>query len=276
MCCTMGCKDKKPETDALTQDTVPVDTVPKDTLPIDTIPDSPRDSLIAATPMPKSADELFDDFLFNFTANKKLQYERIKFPLKVLEGEKESFIEMKDWKIEKFFMNQEFYTLIFDNEKQMNLLKDTTIGHVVIEKIDLRNKRVEQHVFDRENGLWMLTEICRNTTYQNPNKSFLDFYAQFVADSVFQVESMDDMVQATLPDPDDDFAMIEGEFSPEQWPDFRPVVLPQDSLYNILYGQKYTKSSQKILVLRGIANGLESEMTFKVKDGKWKLVKLVN
>ena len=272
----MGCKDKKPETDALTQDTVPVDTVPKDTLPIDTIPDSPRDSLIAATPMPKSADELFDDFLFNFTANKKLQYERIKFPLKVLEGEKESFIEMKDWKIEKFFMNQEFYTLIFDNEKQMNLLKDTTIGHVVIEKIDLRNKRVEQHVFDRENGLWMLTEICRNTTYQNPNKSFLDFYAQFVADSVFQVESMDDMVQATLPDPDDDFAMIEGEFSPEQWPDFRPVVLPQDSLYNILYGQKYTKSSQKILVLRGIANGLESEMTFKVKDGKWKLVKLVN
>ena len=77
---TIGCKDKKPEvvTDSLSNDTVvKADTV--DTVTIDTIPEDAMDSLISATPMPVTADELFDDFLFNFTANKKLQYERVMF-----------------------------------------------------------------------------------------------------------------------------------------------------------------------------------------------------
>ena len=70
--------------------------------------------------------------------------------------------------------------------------------------------------------------------------------------------------------------MIEGVFTPDQWPDFMPVDLPKDYLYNIIYGQKYARSNEKLLLLRGIANGLESEMTFKIIDGKWKLIKLVN
>ena len=114
ICCTIGCKDKKPEVEVVPEKAVEKDTVPVvEEIPVDTIPDSDRDSLISATPMPKAADELFDDFLFNFTANKKLQYERVKFPLPVKDGDSEDSIEMKDWKIEKFFMEQEFYTLIF-------------------------------------------------------------------------------------------------------------------------------------------------------------------
>ena len=38
------------------------------------------------TPMPRAADELFDDFIFNFAANRKLQFSRIKFPLKIQRG----------------------------------------------------------------------------------------------------------------------------------------------------------------------------------------------
>lgn len=234
------------------------------------------DSLISATPMPKTADELFDDFLFNFTANKKLQYERVKFPLPVLDGDSESQINRQDWQMERFFMKQEFYTLILDDESQLEVVKDTHLDSVVIEKINLRGKSVEQHVFNRENGQWMLTEIRRNAMYQNPNKSFLNFYEKFAADSVFQIQSMDEPVSTILPDPDDDFSMIEGEFHPEQWPDFKPVDLPSDYIYNVIYGQKYTQSNQKLLVIRGISNGLEAEMTFRKVDGKWKLVKLVN
>ena len=44
---------------------------------------------------------------------------------------------------------------------------------------------------------------------------------------------------------------------------------------NIIYGQKYVRSDQKIFVIRGIANGLETELTFKRIGGKWKLVKLI-
>ena len=47
-------------------------------------------------------------------------------------------------------------------------------------------------------------------------------------------------------------------------------------IYNIVYGQPKEKSHSKIFVMRGIANGLELEMTFRQHDGRWQLVKLVN
>lgn len=45
-------------------------------------------------------------------------------------------------------------------------------------------------------------------------------------------------------------------------------------IYNIIYGQTYTESDHKIFVIRGISNGLEVEMTFERKGGKWLLVEL--
>ena len=50
--------------------------------------------------------------------------------------------------------------------------------------------------------------------------------------------------------------------------------LPHDMIYNIIYGQKYTESNQKIFVIRGIANGLETELTFRRVGGQWELMKL--
>uniref|UniRef100_UPI003FEF11B0 DUF4348 domain-containing protein n=1 Tax=Prevotella sp. TaxID=59823 RepID=UPI003FEF11B0 len=60
----------------------------------------------------------------------------------------------------------------------------------------------------------------------------------------------------------------------EQWPSFAPE-LPKDMIYNIIYGNSYTESSKKIFVIRGIANGLETELTFQKKSGKWKLTKII-
>ena len=65
---------------------------------------------------------MFDDFLFNFLANKKLQKERIIFPLKLVEGEKTELMEKSKWKMEHLFMRQGFYTLLFNNDKQMSLM----------------------------------------------------------------------------------------------------------------------------------------------------------
>lgn len=272
--CLWGCKDK-PETTDTTAETT--DSLSKDTVTVlDTVPEDAMDSLISATPMPKAADGLFDDFLFNFTANKKLQYERVRFPLKVLQGEKATQLQRGEWRMEKFFMKQGFYTLIFDNEGQLEVMKDTTLDKVIIEKIDLNRKQVEQFYFERDSGQWMLSEIHRDAMVQNRNESFLAFYQHFATDSAFQVESLNEPVMTTMPDPDDDFTMIDGEFYPEQWPDFKPPLLPADMIYNVIYGQTYDESTEKLFVIRGISNGLETEMTFKKKDGKWKLIKIVN
>ena len=244
------------------------DTCVADTVPLDTM-----EQLISATPMPKAADELFDDFFFNFAANRKLQLRRIKFPLPVTDGDQTEYIARDDWQIDHFFMRQGYYTLIFDNERQMSLVKDTSIDHVVVEKVFFRKKTVKQYVFDRVEGLWMLCGIRFKPLYENMNASFLKFYQRFSRDSAFQVESLHDPVKFTGPDPDDDFSQMEGVITADTWPAFASE-LPSEMIYNIIYGQTYTTSDHKIFVIRGISNGLEVEMTFERSGGKWLLTEL--
>ncbi len=260
---TSGCSDKKPVADSASVDSTKIDCTAQDTL----------ESIISETPMPKAADELFDDFIFNFAANKKLQYKRIKFPLNVYDGNKMVKLEKNQWKMEHFFMRQGYYTLIFDNMKQKNLVKDTTINHVVIEKIYFSIKTVKQYIFDRINGQWMMTAVNNKAMYQNTNASFLKFYQRFSVDSAFQVHSMNDLVEFTSANPDDDFSTQTGSISPDQWPSFKPELIPSGIIYNIIYGQKYTESNLKIFVIRGIANGMEEELVFRNRGGKWKLMK---
>ena len=170
-------------------------------------------------------------------------------------------------------MRQGYYTLIFDNMKQKNLVKDTTINHVVIEKIYFSIKTVKQYIFDRINGQWMMTAVNNKAMYQNTNASFLKFYQRFSVDSAFQVHSMNDLVEFTSANPDDDFSTQTGSISPDQWPSFKPELIPSGIIYNIIYGQKYTESNLKIFVIRGIANGMEEELVFRNRGGKWKLMK---
>lgn len=263
---SVGCTDKKP---APAVDSTAADTAVADTQAMDS-----TEKLIEETPMPKAADELFDDFLFNFAASRKLQMERIHFPLAVYRNDKlKKHIAKRHWKMEHFFMRQDYYTLIFDNHKQMNLMKDTTIDHVVIEKVFYSRKVVQQFLFNRINGQWMMTSINYKPMYQNMNSSFLKFYGSFATDTAFLSRHLHNPVKFTGPDPDDDFSTMTGEIEPETWPAFAPQ-LPHGMIYNIIYGQKYTESSQKIFVIRGIANGMETRLTFKRIGGRWQLMKL--
>ena len=66
---------------------------------------------------------------------------------------------------------------------------------------------------------------------------------------------------------------MEGLISSDTWEAFAPE-LPQKMIFNIIYGQPHKSGNKKIFVLRGIANGMELEMGFVKKDGKWKLTKL--
>lgn len=263
---SVGCSDKKP---AQVHDSTSVDSVVADTQTVDS-----TEKLIEETPMPKAADELFDDFVFNFAANRKLQMKRVHFPLPVYHNDKlVKSIGKRAWKMEHFFMHQDYYTLIFDNQKQMNLVKDTAIDHVVVEKVFYAKKKVQQFLFNRINGEWMMTSINYEPMYSNMNASFLKFYGHFATDSAFQAKHLHNPVKFVGPDPDDDFSTMSGDIEPETWPAFVPQ-LPHGMIYNIIYGQKYAESNQKIFVIRGIANGMETILTFKRIHGKWMLTKL--
>ncbi len=261
---TAGCTNKAQSgADSLSTDSV-------DTAKVDSL-----DALLESQPMPKAADELFDDFIFNFAGNNKLQQARIKFPLLNVNNGDTSYIKKENWQIEHFFMRQGYYTLILDSRKQLNLTKDTNINNVTVEKIFLRKNYVKQYNFNRIRGEWMLTSINSHALQKNSNSSFLQFYQRFATDSAFQYKSLNETIDFSGPDPDDDFSELDGEIFPEQWDVLGPTDLPSGTIYNIIYGQKYVQNNYKVFLLRGIANGQELEMTFQRKGGAWKLIRLV-
>lgn len=264
--CTTGCTDKKTEP----ADTVSADTVVEDTTPVDTM-----EELISENPMPKAAEELFNDFIFNFAANKQLQRNRITFPLPVKNGEITTTIMKEDWEMERFFMQQGYYTLLLDSRRQLDMANDTSVKNVVIEKLDLVNDVVKRYNFDRENGQWRMTALEYTSAEDNVNAGFLRFYQQFATDSTFRAGSLNDPIRFTGPDPEDDFNDISTDISPAEWESLGLDDLPNGLIYNIIYGQEYKRQDQKIFLMRGIANGLEVELTFSRIEGSWRLTKVV-
>lgn len=242
---------------------------------VDTTATTLQEEIAEEGPMPKAADELFDDFIFNFAANKKLQTSRVKFPLKVMRGDEVSYVSKGQWQMEYFFMNQDYYTLMFNSEEEMERVQQsTTIEHAVVEKIYLEAKTVKQFVFDRVNGLWMLQQVIHMPLSESKNASFLMFYEQFSKnEDDYQAKHLSESVKFVGPDPDDDFGRMEGVITPDTWEAFAPD-LPSNMIYNIVYGEPQKETGRKIFVLRGIANGLELELTFKHEGGKWKLTKM--
>ena len=263
-----GCKNEKP---AVNADSVVLDTEVTDTSDSDTMAE-----IIAETPMPKAADQLFDDFFFNFIASPKVQKARIKWPLPIVtytdKLEHTVLMKKNQWKMDKFFRKQGYYTLIFDNEKQMSAAKSTKLDTVVVEKIKLREGSVTQYWFDHQNGKWEMNKI-RNISFQDSkNASFLTFLQKFFA------ADGRGMIKDPLPyhgaDPNgEETNIITTTIPASDWSTYLPTV-PGDVIYNILYGQKYGEGKTKILDFKGLANGLETQLIFKKQKGDWRLVKI--
>lgn len=230
----------------------------------DSIATATLDSLEALldSTMPHGADELFNDFFFNFAGNPRLQKQRMT-------------TDNSHWSYNSFFMEQGYYTPIFDTSDQIELQNDTSLTTAKVEKIFLKLNSIKQYTFHKLKGYWMLTDIDTLKITDSPNGSFLQFYFRFANDNKFQMQSLADPIKFVGPDPDNDFDTLEGEILPETWNAFCPD-LPKDIVFNIIYGeQKPSASKQKIFIINGIANGLEIRLYFEQdKLGKWKLTKL--
>lgn len=228
---------------------------------------------------PKNVDEFFGDFIFSFIQDKHLQKERVRFPLKVcryVNGKQVvSQIEKKAWKHDSVFVTTEFYTVLFNNEEQMELENSTETEIVDIEKIDLTNGFVKVFHFEKENGLWMLCGQQEKNYKDSPLADFLNFYKKFAGDSLAQREAIADEIRFVTADPENDFGTIEGTLSVDQWFAFKPD-LPDREITNIRYGQSYPNPNQIVFVKRGISNEMLDVLTFTKNNGHWKFVSYEN
>lgn len=224
-------------------------------------------------PLPIEADESFDDFIYNFASDGALQVQRTRFPLPFHNVDNDEKIKKEEWKHDYLFTQQSYYTLMFDNEDELDLVRDTALSAVEVECVLLKNRMLKKYYFEREKGAWMLEAIRLNRIEKSGKEDFVTFYSRFVTDSVYQSRHICKPLQYITIDPDDEFAILETTLDLNQWYAFRPI-LPAECLSNINYGQQNNDNSNtKILKVNGIGNGYSNIFYFRRRGGTWELFK---
>lgn len=262
----VSCGNKKAKTDPFASITQEVDSMrhTADSIPQEILPEEPK---------PTQADESFDDFIYNFASDDALQRQRVKFPLPYYNGDEKSNIEEHYWKHDDLFTKQQYYTLLFDREEDMDLVGDTSLTSVQVEWIFVKTRMMKKYYFERIKGAWILEAINMRPIERSEKEDFVDFFSHFATDSLFQSQRVLEPLSFVTADPDDDFSVLETTLDLNQWFAFRPV-LPTERLSNINYGQRNDdNSSTKILALKGIGNGFSNILYFRRKGGEWKLFK---
>ena len=235
--------------------------------------DTLQEAEVKEEPKPMVADELFDDFIFNYASDDALQRQRTVFPLPYYDRDTPLKIEADFWKHDYLFTKENCYTLLFDKEEDMDMVGDTTLTSVQVEWIFLKTRMVKRYYFERKRGMWMLEAINLREMEKGENEDFVEFYTRFVTDSVYQSKHIRHPLQFITIDPDDEFSILETTLDVDQWYAFRPV-MPTDRLSNINYGQKNEDlSDTKILKVNGIGNGYSNIFYFRKRGKGWELYK---
>lgn len=245
----------------------------------------PNDTLVAIAPPEQEpeeekvevstrVDELFDDFIWNFASNERLQRRRVRFPLPVITQEGTNLVERNDWQHDHLFSEQSTYTLMFDKDSDFDFEGDTSLNSAEVEWIYLDSRMRQRYFFERDKGVWMLDSISLMPLSSIDDASgFLSFYSRFANDSIYQLYHLSNPIEFVTLDPDDEFSILETTLGISQWFAFKPE-LPVDRLTNINYGQANDgRSRRKILKVNGFQDGTSIILYFRKRGGEWEMYK---
>ncbi len=232
-------------------------------------PEAEEEEPVEAVP-----DGSFFDFVYIFATDSLFQRTRIVFPLPYYYLDEALRIEEAGWEYDPLFFDQSYYTLLFDQEEEMELAEDDDEHtSVQVEWWFLNTQQVKRYYFERKEGFWILEAINVRPVEEDRQENFGDFFARFATDSLFQGERVRQPLKFVTVDPDDDFSIFETTLDLEQWYAFRPP-LPSERLSNINYGQhNEDRAATKIVALKGIGNGFSNILYFHRKRGEWELYK---
>ena len=220
---------------------------------------------------PVRADELFEDFMYNFSSDARFQRRRVVFPLEFHDADTVYRIERKYWKQDTTFNRSNTYYILFDRESDLDLEGDTSLNAVRVEWVYLNTMMEKTYLFERVRGAWMLSRIDLKPL-ADADEGFTGFYRRFVTDSLFQSRHVANPLEFVTVDPDDEFSILHTTLGVSEWFAFRPE-LPDDVLPNIDYGQQNDgASTSKVIKLNG-SDGYSAILYFHKRRGEWMLYK---
>lgn len=236
------------------------------------------DEELADEPLPTSADELFDDFLFLFDHSNRFQRHRVRFPLPVTEANGDRHeIERRQWQHHSMSLGQDFCTVLWNGHRQMEMSNEMQ-NEARVEHIYLHSRLVEVFDFERDslNGQWMLTAQRSVPLDDYELTNFIDFYREFATDSVFQRRHVHDPLRFSMASEDTEEGMVQGTIDVDQWFEFAPE-MPQAVLVNINYGQQYHNPNRVVMQMRGFSDSMQNLFVFRRDGGgRWRLTEFEN
>lgn len=275
-CCLLGlvtsCGGGKKRIDpfeTLTKQVDAADATRKDTVMQETV------DLVNEEPVPATADESFADFFYNFASDETFQRTRIVFPISYYKGEQVIRTTKEDWQYDPLFSKYPAYTVLFDEEEDMEMEKDTSIHSVQIDWIYLAERKIKRYYFERINNAWFLEAVNREDMAMETDgkEDFFSFYNRFATDSLFQQQRLNDPLAFVTADPEDEFEILETTLDAGQWFAFHPPLM-HGWLSNVHYGQPESpRSDRKIVEFKGFGNGFSNALYFERRRGNWMLVK---
>ena len=223
-------------------------------------------------------DGVFNDFLFAYLHSRTLRQERTAKPLRLEQTERPAeMLEEFDPGFEFGFLSGEYFTTLYGNTAQMLAEDDEEMEEdsiVSLQRINLNDGTIRNFLFQREQGRWLLNAVREATFADDDLNDFLEFYARFCNDSLFQSQAIANPLHIVLQDPDDEEESIDGIIDADQWQTFCPEV-PSGIISNIRKGQDY--SGHRIVLRKsGLSNGLQEVFTFTKDKGNWHLTKYEN
>lgn len=254
-----------------------VDLLLADTIPVDTLAQVEEELGIDEESSP-ALDGIFNDFLFAYLHSRTLRQERTTSPLPLEHSQRPTeLLEDFNPEFEFAFLSGEYFTTLYGNVSQMRAEDDEELEEdsiVSLQRINLNDGTIRNYRFLREEGHWQLAAIREETFGDDDLSDFLNFYARFCSDSIFQSQSIADPLHISLQDSEDEDEIINGIIDADQWQTFCPEV-PSGIISNIRKGQTY--GGHRIVMRKsGLSNGLQEIFTFNKERTGWRLTRYEN
>lgn len=254
-----------------------VDLLLADTIPVDTLAQVEEELGIDEEGSP-ALDGIFNDFLFAYLHSRTLRQERTTMPLPLEHSQRPTeLLEDFNPEFELGFLSGEYFTTLYGNVSQMRAEDDEELEEdsiVSLQRINLNDGTIRNYRFLREEGHWQLAAIREETFDDDDLSDFLNFYARFCSDSIFQSQSIADPLHISLQDSEDEDEIINGIIDADQWQTFCPEV-PSGIISNIRKGQTY--GGHRIVMRKsGLSNGLQEIFTFNKERTGWRLTRYEN
>jgi hypothetical protein len=218
-------------------------------------------------------DGIFEEFLYEFSADTLMQIKRIQFPLPYLRKGKEVKLSEADWKASGLFALTDIYYTLFERDAELEVERDTAMKKVGLECIDVEAGFVRIYNFEKQEGCWQLLSMREEEVRSYKNRDFYTFYHRFVTDSLYQSRHVNDPMTFVTVDPEDDFNILEANIDMEQWFAFRPI-LPEHLIVHVDYGVKPSRRPhRKILTCKSLGGNFNTTSYFRRINGEWMLTR---